>query len=164
MPEKIQTALQSLPPRLPDGGRLPQHTLYTPPTSLPMPPLRELRTIHRTWLTPSALGHGKTDRPLPQSFMPAAGAPSGALPAAGTLVLAPIDPWSFARHSSSPPLARAGAAGGGGGAGGAGGGRLPQVEVERHPAASSVVARRMLKQYRRTCSGSPPLRRRPPFR
>ena len=39
MPEKVAAALQGLLPRLPEGGRLPQHACYVPPQALPMPPL-----------------------------------------------------------------------------------------------------------------------------
>ena len=132
MPEKIHSSLQSLLPRLPDSGRLPSHTPYSPPLALPMPPLRDLRTIHRTWLAPAALGVAATERLVPPRF-----APSG--PAEQATVLAPIDPLNYLRRANPPANA-------GGGAAGAAGSRPPQVQVERHPASGSVVAQRMLKR------------------
>ena len=128
MPEEIHTALTSLLPRLPDGGRKGDFTLFSPPASLPMPPLRELRAVHRTWLNPTNLGHAASERPVPQAFVPQ-GPPDGA-----TLVLALLDPMTYVRPAA------------GGGHAGGGADRPPSLTVDRHPAAQTVVARKMLKR------------------
>ena len=138
MPERIHAALQQLLPRLPDGGRQPPLPQYSPPASLPMPPMRELRQLHRTWLPPATLGVQQAERSVPHAF-----APPTAGPNLDALVLAPLDPLSYTRRAQ--PDGGVGGVGGIGGGGG-GGGRLPRVEVERHPASATVVARRMLKR------------------
>jgi len=129
MPEEIHKALTNLLPRLPGGGKFLEYPLYSPPQSVPMPALRDLRTIHRTWLNPTSLGFMQEQRPVPPAFL-AAAAP-GAL---ASLVLAPLDPMSF--------ISQAAAAG----AGGTAPARPPTLTVERHPSATTVVARKMNKR------------------
>ncbi|KOO22777.1 conserved unknown protein [Chrysochromulina tobinii] len=63
MPEEIHKALTNLLPRLPGGGKFLEYPLYSPPQSVPMPALRDLRTIHRTWLNPTSLGFMQEQRP-----------------------------------------------------------------------------------------------------
>lgn len=134
MPEEIHTALQSLLPRLPNGGRMHAATLYTPPQSLPMPPLNDLRAKYRSWLNPARLGYDAAERPLPPLPSPAATAaaasPAGAADVA--LVLAPIDPHGYVKKKAAASAVSAA--------------RAPSLTVERHPAAASVVARKMMKR------------------
>ena len=133
MPEKIHSSLQSLLPRVPSGGRVVPFSLYSPPASLPMPPMRELRTTHRTWLNPSSLGHAAAERPMPQPFLTP---PSPAAASEPTLVLLPIDPMGYAKKAAA------------GGAAADPSSRPPKLDVERHPAAGTVVARKMLQRVR----------------
>ena len=125
MPERIHASLQQLLPRLPEGGRQPSHQQYVPPTALPMPPLRELRALHRTWLAPAALGVNATERSVPAAFVPPTSATDQ------VFVLQPLDPISYTRRAAASAGAQ---------------GRLPRVEVERHPATATVVAQRMLRR------------------
>ena len=72
MPEEIQQHLQRLMnstdvQRL-MPARAPPPPAYEPPAQLAMPPLRELRRMHRTWLATADPHCALERRPLPSPF------------------------------------------------------------------------------------------------
>ena len=89
---------------------------------------------HRTFLAPRGLGCELSARPVPPPFASEVGEASNG----DALVLHALSPSKFA--------ASAGAMKGGGGGGG--GGKAVQLTVEKHPAAKSVVARKMLRRLK----------------
>ena len=127
MPEKVYDKLQSRLPQLRCSQPPTPPPPYEPPTQLPMPPLRELRRQHRSWLAPRTLDNALKARALPAPF-------NQQLDGGEALMLAPINPRSFV------VVAPAAAGGGGGGGGG------EKLGVEQHPAAASLVARKMQKR------------------
>ena len=129
MPEEIGAALQErfnavrAQGGFPTVPPLPQ---YTPPAEVSMPPLRELRRVHRSWLALQTLDARLEARRLPPPFdreLGAHGAP---------LVLSPVDPSSFVVAGAARGAAAAQS--------------MPTLAVGSHRAAQSVVARRMLKR------------------
>jgi hypothetical protein len=121
--QKIQTAGHSRP------ARAPPPPAYVPPSQLAMLPLRELRRMHRTWLATADPHCTLERRPLPPPF-------DRHQAGAACHVLEPISPLAF---TEAVGCAAAGSAE-------APAGRTPELGVGRHPAAMSVVARKMLKR------------------
>ena len=125
MPDEVFSALQRLLQQLPQSG-VPGYPLYSPPSEIAMPPLRQVRLNHRTWLAPRALGCSLDTRPVPQTFADEADDPQGAL------VLHAIDALSFTAQSKTSADKDVS--------------RLPQLALEGHACARTVVAAKMLQR------------------
>jgi len=130
MPEEVGAFLTARLRQRRAGIKYVPPPLYRPPDDVKMLPMRELRLLHRTWLTPHMLDRAAPARPLPPPF--AAELPPGGDHSGKAVVLAPINPLSYIKRGAN------------GVANGGGLGECPKLEVERHQAAASVVARKMM--------------------
>ena len=170
LPDEVLAVLQRLLPSLGPAAAVAAAPLYVPPAGLPTRQMEELRASHRTWLAPRELGYEMASRKVPPPFAAEIQIESGE---PISLVLAAIEPLRFAATGGKPPppapsatpspvgslmrrLSRGLSFTGGrdetGGAGGGGGGdgaaRPVALAVESHPAAKSVVARKMLRRLK----------------
>ena len=118
MSEQLLGALQKELPKLPRPPPRAAPNPYVPPTQLALPPMRQLRTAYRAWTAPGALGVGCDKRPMPAPYA-----------ADGSTVL------SLAAAFLEKGKVAASSKG-------------PELKLEGHPAARSVVAVKMLKRLR----------------
>ena len=108
------------------GGRSP-HSPLRPACQVRMLPMRELRHLHRTWLTPHLLDRDRPTWSVPANFRDTI-APSGDH-AGKAIVLSPIGPLNYIARGANSQL-----------------GECPTLALGRHPAANAVVARKMLSR------------------
>ena len=130
LPDEISAVLTRLVPQLPRHAK-PQHSLYAAPDLVTLPTRAEVRrgspTLHGSWLPARGYGCALERRWVPSPFNEEVGTEA--------LVLEALSPKShLAASGSAPPVNGSGA--------------TVELAVERHPASSSVVARKMLRRLR----------------
>ena len=129
MADYVLAVLQQLMPSLAKGATVvSSFPFYHPPTSLPTLTLEEVRVRHRVWLAPRGLGCELSARPVPPPFA----AEVGDAADGDALVLHALGPSKYAAAAKKAGKEA----------------KAVQLAVEKHPAAKSVVARKMLRRLR----------------